>query len=177
MSWVCRMDALKELCSWMVKAGLAGPAIGVGEPNGPPMPEVPATLRFSSKHAAWTAMKTVMDSEAVEIIAPYMRGSTYDEKVANAQSLTSGLEEAAWEILHSRNSEPGATLHVPQAGATPHVPVRLTSDHVAGAYWMAFLAKDWEAPGCVCPLVDVLKAELQQLVCATFRCLLNLSVL
>ena len=149
------MDALKELCSWMVKAGLAAPAIGVGEPNGPPKPEVPATLRFSSKHAAWPAMKTVMDSEAVEIIAPYMRGSTHDDKVANAQSLTSGLEEAAWEILHSRNAESRATYHVP---------ARLTSDHVAGAYWMAFLAKAMEAPGCGCPVVDVLKAELQQLV-------------
>ena len=154
------MEVFKELCIWMVKASLAGPALSVGEPDGPPNPKLPVTLEFSSKNAAWPATKTAMDSEAVEIIAPYMRGSSYDEKVANAQSLTAGLDEAAWELLHSRNSESGDAPHVPQNC----VPTRLTSAHVAGAYWMAFLAKGWEAPGFAEPMVDVLKAELQRLV-------------
>ena len=139
MPWVCRMDVLKELCSSMVQASLAGPAIEVGELNGPPTPKLPAALKFSSKHAAWPAMKTVMDSDAVDIIAPYMRGSTYDEKVANAQSLTAGLEEAAWEILHSRNSESGAASNVLQEC----VPARLTSDHVAGATGLFFCMR-WQ---------------------------------
>ena len=167
------MEVFKELCIWMVKASLAGPALSVGEPDGPPNPKLPVTLEFSSKNAAWPATKTAMDSEAVEKIAPYMRGSTYDEQVGNAQSLTAGLDEAAWQLLHSRNSESEDAPRVPQSC----VPTRLTSAHVVDAYWMAFLAKGWEAPGCADPMVDVLKAELLRLVRDTLTWFLNSSML
>ena len=169
------MEVFKELCIWMVKDSLAGPAIPVGELYRLPNPGLPGRLLFSSKHAAWPAMKTAMDSEAVDQIAPYMRGSTYNEKVANAQLLTAGLDEAAWELLHSRNSEFGDAPHDPQNC----VITSLSSSNVAGAYWMAFLAiwEGWEALGCADPMVDVLKAELQRLVRDTCRWFVNASML